>query len=173
MIVDGRYKFSRRKVACRNVWCSICSAQRLAIGTRYLAVYHLFFVPLMPLGRAVEWRCSACFIEVDTFRPVRTWISGFGMLVGLFFILCGAIGFLPAPAGIRRGVDLEFSLEMLGVGVAMVVLFAWLRGRRRRYEGAVRQVAPLSGDLCPLCGGALAPAARSYCAACEVDILTR
>ncbi len=173
MIIDGRYKFFRRKVACRNVWCSVCSAQRLAIGTRHLAVYHLFFVPLMPLGRAVEWRCNACFIEVDAFRPVRTWISGFGMLAGLFFVLFGLAGFLSAPAGIRRPVDLGFSLEMVGIGLVMVGFFAWLRRRRRRHEEAVRQVVPLAGDRCPLCAATLAPAARSYCTACEVDILTR
>jgi hypothetical protein len=171
VIIDGRYKLFRRKVACRNVWCSLCSAQRLAIGTRYLAVYHLFFVPLMPLGRAVEWRCNACFIQVDAFRPVRTWISGLGMLAGLFFVLFGAAGFLPAPTNVTRPVDLGFSLGMVGLGVVMVGFFAWLRHRRRRHEEAVRQVVPLAGDSCPLCAGALAPAVRPYCPACEVDVL--
>ncbi len=173
MIVDGRYKFFRRRVACRNVWCSVCSAQRLAIATRHLAVYHLFFVPLIPLGRRVEWRCNACFLQVDAFRPVRAWISGFGMLAGLFFILFGAAGFLPAPANTRRAVDLGFSFEMIGLGVALLAFFAWWRHRRRRHEAAVREVVPLSGDLCPLCAGALAPAARPYCETCEVDVLTR
>jgi hypothetical protein len=171
--IDGHYKFFRRRVACRNVWCSVCSAQRLAIGTRHLAVYHLFFVPLMPLGRAVEWRCNTCFIRVDAFRPVRPWISGFGMLAGLFFVLFGAAGFLPAPTDVRRPVDLGFSFEMIGLGMVMVGFFAWLRHRRRRHEEAVRQVVPLVGDRCPLCAAALAPAARPYCAACEVDVLTR
>ncbi len=173
MIVDGRYQFFRRRVACRNVWCSVCSAQRLAIGTRYLAVYHLFFVPLMPLGRRVEWRCHACFLQVDAFRPVRTWISVLGMLSGLFFILFGAVGFLPAPANIRRENDLGFSFEMVGLGVVLVGFFAWLRRRRRRHEAAVRQVVPLTGERCPLCAGALPPADRPYCSACEVDVLTR
>ena len=173
MIVDGRYQFFRRKVACRNVWCSVCSAQRLAIGTRYLAVYHLFFVPLMPLGRRVEWRCNACFLQVDAFRPVRAWISGLGIWAGLFFILFGAAGFLPAPGYPRREVDLGFAFQMIGLGVALVGLFAWLRQRRRRHEAAVRQVVPLTGDRCPLCVGVLAPSARPYCESCEVDVLTR
>ena len=173
MIIDGRYQFFRRKVACRHVWCSVCAAQRLAIGTRHLAVYHLFFVPLMPLGRAVEWRCDTCFIRVDAFRPVRSWISGFGMLAGLFFVLFGAAGFLPAPTNITRPADPGFSFEMIGLGMVMVGLFAWLRHRRRRHEEAVRQVVPLVGDRCPLCAATLAPAARPYCAACEVDVLTR
>ena len=157
MIVDGRYKLFPRKVACRHVWCSVCSAQRLAIGTRYLAVYHLFFVPLMPLGRRVEWRCNSCFIQVDAFRPVRTWISGFGMLAGLFFMLFGAAAFLPVPANLGREVDLGFAFQMIGLGVALVGLFAWLRQRRRRHEAAVRQIVPLTGDRCPLCVGVLAP----------------
>ena len=173
MIVAGRYKLFPRKVACRHVWCSVCSAQRLAIGTRYLAVYHLFFVPLMPLGRRVEWRCNSCFIQVDAFRPVRTWISGFGMLAGLFFMLFGAAAFLPVPANLGREVDLGFSFRMIGLGVALVGFFAWLRHRRRRHEAAVRQVVPLAGDRCPLCAGALAPATRPYCEACGVDVLTR
>jgi hypothetical protein len=62
---------------------------------------------------------------------------------------------------------------MIGLGMVMVGFFAWLRHRRRRHEEAVRQVVPLVGDRCPLCAAALAPAARPYCAACEVDVLTR
>ncbi len=156
MIVDGRYRFFPKRVACRNAWCSVCSAPRLAIGTRHLAVYHLFFVPLLPLGRKVEWRCRTCHLQVDFLQPVRGWIAGFGIWVGLGMILIG------------RG-----EPTITGVGLAMVGLFAWLRHRRRRYEAGVNQVVPLAGDACPLCAGRLAPAARPYCEACEVDVLTR
>jgi LPXTG-motif cell wall-anchored protein len=82
-------------------------------------------------------------------------------------------GFLPAPTNIRRPVDLGFSLAIVGLGLVMVGFFAWLRRRRRRHEEAVRQVVPLAGDRCPLCAVTLAPAVRPYCAACEVDVLTR
>lgn len=175
MIIYGHYKFFPRRVACKNAWCTLCEGEALAVGTRRIVFLHLFFIPLLPIGTATTWTCSRCQGDVDARRPVRSSIAGCGILVGVFFVLFATVGvlgalFSPKERELRWAEPLPFLL----LGAAMVGGFWWLRRRARRgYEASARQVVPLQGEACPLCGQRVLLLGKPRCEACDVDIITK
>src|SRR5438876_1035324 len=60
LIVYGCYHFARRRIAYRNDYCLRCSSVRRADLYRTFDAGHLFFIPLLPLGRRRRWHCAAC-----------------------------------------------------------------------------------------------------------------
>jgi hypothetical protein len=60
LLLHGHYKLFRRRVAVRNVWCTVCKEPRLAIGIRSIVVIHLFWIPILPIARVTDWACATC-----------------------------------------------------------------------------------------------------------------
>jgi hypothetical protein len=175
MLLYGHYQFFPKRVACKRAWCTSCDRGVLAIGTRRILFLHLFFVPLLPVGTATRWICGHCHGDIDARRPVRSSIAGCGVLVGAFFILFAAaciFGALFLPK--KDKFDWTDPLPFLILGLAMVSGFWWMRRRARRgYEASARQVEPLPGDVCPLCGQQVLLLGKARCETCDLDIITK
>ena len=174
LVIHGHYKFFPKRVACKNAWCTSCEDETLAVGTRRILFLHLFFIPLLPLGKTTTWICGHCQGDVDARRPVRSWIAGCGIMGGAFFVLLALAGILGAVLSEKRQLDWTDSLPFLDLGLVMIGGFRWVRRRAQRgYEAVAKQVEPLAGDACPLCGQQVLLLGKPRCEACEVDIITR
>jgi hypothetical protein len=174
LVIHGHYKFFPKRVACKNAWCTSCEDETLAVGTRRILLLHVFFIPLLPLGTTTTWICGHCQGDVDARRPVRSWIAGCGIMGGAFFVLLALAGILGAVLSEKRQLDLTDSLPFLVLGLVMIGGFLWARRRAQRgYEAAAKQVEPLAGDACPLCGQQVLLLGKPRCEACDVDIITR
>ena len=68
LLVHGRYFWARRILAFRNDYCLTCRAARMAFLHRTFDVFHLFWIPVLPLGFWQRWRCGVCGAEPQTPR---------------------------------------------------------------------------------------------------------
>jgi hypothetical protein len=167
-MVHGVYYFRRKRVACRNAYCTTCRAPRFAEGLKSLVVLHLFFIPILPLGTAIRWFCSTCRREIDARRPSRPWILVAGVFFGLLMTFGGIMVMID-------GHEWEAALGCMIFGplLAIGLIYMIKKQNYRGYVGAQKAVPPLKADCCPYCEEPVFPAETSHCYACKVDILTK
>src|SRR5688500_2963005 len=90
-MLHGTYYFGRKRVACRNAYCTTCHNPRFAEGLRSIVVLHIAFIPLLPIGTIVRWFCAECRNEIDARRPSRPWILSAGVFFGLLMTFVGVM----------------------------------------------------------------------------------
>jgi hypothetical protein len=61
----GRYRLLSRRVGYRADYCLTCDSPRIAEQYRTLDLFHIYFVPLLPLGLWRHWHCQSA-------APTRT-----------------------------------------------------------------------------------------------------
>ena len=166
-MIHGIYHFGKKRVACRNAYCTVCQEPTFAEGRRSLVMLHVMFIPLIPLGLFVRWFCTQCGKETDAKRPARTGFLTAGILFGVF-VLCVGIMNLILNADPK-------SWAVIGMGLVIAGPLYWLRRRKayEAYDTAQREVPPLSTDACPYCRGAILGGTTPRCHVCQVKIVTR
>jgi hypothetical protein len=167
-MIHGHYYLGKKRVACRNAYCTTCHAARFAEGRRSLVILHLNFVPILPIGTIVRWFCSACKGEVDAHRPSRPWI----LIAGIFF---GLLITFVAVMTLIEGKEKEPPWGGLLLGPLIVVGLGYMIGRQdyKGYLAGQQTVTPLKGDRCPYCGLPLVAAKTPRCRACKIKIITK
>ena len=106
-IVAGIYNWSARLVAFRRDLCASCQRETLALGTRTLDFLHVFWLPVLPLGRWTRWRCDVCgkdpSVTTAVRRPFRVLLWFLVVLVVLAFVSVAEDGSeYPIPAWMGR-----------------------------------------------------------------------
>jgi hypothetical protein len=168
MIHAGLYYFGRKRVACRNDYCTVCREPTLAEGRRSLVVLHVFFVPLLPLGVRTRWFCIVCGRQTNAKRPSHRGILIAGIVFGAFMAFSGVITWLETREPLM-------GWPMIGLGGAMVGGLTWMicTQNYQAYQQWKKDIPPLSSDACPYCHRPLAHVGRSVrCEACDVRIVT-
>jgi hypothetical protein len=167
-MIRGTYYFGKKRVACRNAYCTTCHTSRFAEGFRSLVVLHIGFVPLIPIGTSVRWFCTTCRREIDARRPSRPWILSAGIFFGLLMTFVGTMV-------LREGQEREAALGCLVFGPLLVIGLIYMIRKQdyRSYTSAQEAVEPLNGDSCPYCASPLFAAKTPHCHACKVDILSQ
>ena len=167
LMIHGTYYFGKKRVACRNAYCTNCQAPRFAEGFKSLVVLHLCFIPILPIATTVRWFCSTCRGEIDARRPSRPWILVAGVFFGLLMSFVGVMVLL-------EGHEKESALGCLIFGPLMVIGLVYMLRKQdyRRYVTSQETVPPLSADHCPYCEAAVFAAKTPHCHTCRVDIIT-
>ena len=162
-MISGTYHFGKKLVSCRNAYCSVCDEPRFFEGRRSLVVFHLMFIPLLPIGTKVRFFCTRCDIDLDSQRPSRPFILRAGVLAGLVFTAVGAFG-------LYTGREPWIFL----VGAAFTTWLIWLLRQKRYPTFRTNQasVTPLASNACPYCRRHLLPSENPYCHDCRVKIIT-
>jgi hypothetical protein len=168
LIIHGIYHWRRRLLAFRNDYCLSCGRPRLAFLNRTLAVLHVFWVPVLPLGFWSRWLCGQCgrppHRRVTTARPLK-WI-GTGLLV------LGAVVFWATTPG--RGRDDAAMVWTFRIGLPVAAAFAirhTLKAKPpERLAEKLRGIAANRDSTCPRCGTTLTVAAPWYrCGGCGLE----
>lgn len=167
-MIHGHYYFGRKRVACRNAYCTVCKGSRFAEGLKSLVVLHLWFIPLLPIGTEIRWFCSTCHREIDVRRPSRPFILVAGIFFGIVLTFIGVMIFIEAD-------QKEVGPACLVIGPMMVGGLAYIL-RTQDYKGfvaATHAVEPLDGDYCPYCKSPVRPTSPPHCQSCHVDIIAK
>jgi hypothetical protein len=161
LYIRGTYHFARKLVGFRPDFCLACRRDSVALETRSFDAWHLFWIPLVPLGFQRHWQCSNC---KGNPRPVRT--SGGSKRLGIPVFLLAGIAMWAVPA---VGPDANVTWIMRIGFPALAVWLAWSLRRDRRDDTALRdrlRRVPAVGEHCPICRGRLALANPRRCTAC-------
>lgn len=150
LIVHGVYRWSPRKIAFRRDYCRRCESVTLAVLLRTFDVFHLFWVPLLPLGVWSRWLCVRC--GDNPHAAARTRLGFKVVLVALLVLFNLAVWLTPGATS-----DVELWLSR-AVTFLLLLLAIWWVARHRRepaLESRLAAVMPYDRWECPLCGGQL------------------
>jgi hypothetical protein len=169
MLIHGTYCFAPRRHAYRNDYCLSCDAVRVAEQVKTLDFIHVYFIPLVPLGRRKHWKCSVC--GNNPHERVKS-TQGFKVLTAFAFGLFAAFGWALAILMMARGGGAP--ADLFGFIAVMTLCFIaallWCRAKpTTNLKHQLPHVPPLPADICIYCGGGLD--IMGFCGQCRVQRL--
>ena len=147
-IRHGIYYWRRRIVAFRNDYCLACEAPRRTVQMRAFHVWHVFWIPLLPLGFWNRWVCATCFRF-----PHRNVKTRFGFkLAGLFILLLLGTIFWAMP--VDPDDRAMWWTIRIGAPIALLisVLYMTMKPEGLPLKDKLRLIAPATDTVCPICG---------------------
>jgi len=149
LIVHGRYFWRRKVIAYRNDFCLSCATERVAWQHRTFDVFHLFWVPLLPLGFWKRWQCGKCGNNPHASPRTRKGFKWIGVAVlGLMSLSGWGVSPNEQPD------DALFIWAMRIGGPIATVWAAWATlnsAPDMDLTERLRRVQPISDTNCPLC----------------------
>ena len=163
----GIYHFAAKRTAFRNDFCVRCDAERLAIHTTTLDVLHVYWVPLVPIGRIGRWHCLNCGHPVDRVRTSRRSIK---VLLAIVLAIVALMLWLEAAeAGDTSRVMSLWTIRLV-VTLALLATIRWIAigsddvVRRAHLE----TIGPCRLVTCPACSVNLRPGSSWRCPQCDM-----
>jgi hypothetical protein len=168
ILVHGVYRWRPRLVAFRRDFCLRCTGEQLSVAVQTFDVLHLFWVPVLPLGRRSRWLCSHCGAPPHAVVSTRRIFK----LAGVGAAAIGAILLWLLPLSEIPSEDHTLLwIFRLALPLAALALLAWALRQAPEVRLAERlaTVAPFAGWSCPLCGGELVRTAATACGQCGAE----
>ena len=166
VIIHGIYRWSPARLAFRTDYCRRCEAGTLSVLVRTFNVLHVFWVPLVPLGRWSRWLCARC--GEDPHAAART-RRGFKIALVFIVALFTLAAFL-TPQGTTS--DLTMWIMRLGALLLLGLSVRWVVVHRPEpsFRARLALVQPYDRAECPLCRGALVDSPTgARCSACAAE----
>jgi len=165
IIVHGIYRFRPKRVAFRNDYCFSCARPCRSIQVRTFDVWHLFWIPLLPLGFRKPWCCTTCRRPPHAYPGTRRGFKWAGL--GVLLFLAAAFWFAPLTP------DMLVMGWLCRVGAPIGAIFTLRHILRAPEEPSLREklaaIPSASDTVCPFCGSALLfQSSRYSCPACGV-----
>lgn len=166
LIIHGTYHWKPRRIAFRNDYCRKCEAERLSVLVRTIDVFHVFWIPILPLGVWSRWFCTRC-----TGRPHQSARTrrGFKIAGAVVIALMSVAVWMPlAEAGDDMAIIwfLRFGLPL---ATALAIRSAVRHRPEPDFKRRLEQVRPYEGWQCPLCGGQLFNLPKWHCLSCGAE----
>jgi len=165
-LIYGQYHFARRKVGAQNDFCNACERECLSELWRSFDCFHIYWIPLLPLGRHERWLCALCKRDPKGCYKTRKGFKIAG-LIALAFILVVmfASPIDPKEKDTFWGIRIGAALGFLGLLYSVLKRPPAISDEERR-----RGVVPLSAETCVYCGGQLTSEPCLHCRACQIRI---
>jgi hypothetical protein len=165
LIATGTYHFKPKRLAFRNDYCLRCNAFRRSFQNRTFDFFHIFWIPILPLGFRKRWHCTVCgyqpHLNVKTRRPFK-WM-------GLVILVAVALMAWFAPVDHDMAV---FSWVCRIGGPIGAVLLLWYLLRmpeNASLKSRLALVSPANDTVCPFCGAQLlVVSSQCLCPSCGV-----
>lgn len=158
LIFYGSYKVLPKVTRYRSDWCNVCNKEVVSYQFRHLYIGHVFWIPLLPLGRYKIWRCTQC--KLDPRTRVKTsagfYIGGIiALLLLLALLIFHEVNQEPAT---RFGLISACVVGIAGLSIAL---------RHKLREPPIsRVVKPLDGHTCLVCHTQLPGGEEPICTSC-------
>lgn len=172
MIIAGMYYFGRKIIGVRKDFCANCKRECISQQWQSFYCYHLFFIPLIPLGWHRDWVCTLCMQDPRRKPMLKPLLTILGILVAL---ICGALAFSAwmSPTEEFGGAKVSWTLRVLPLAVSVFLI--WLIFLRPRApEPSIEQgramLTPLNDQECFFCHGPLEPYPKLHCPSCKVTV---
>ena len=144
LLIHGVYKFLPRLVAYKECRCNHCEEVIHAEQRTAWYVLHLYWIPLLPLGRYSFWRCAEC--DHDPSERVRESVT---LLV--LGVICFSIFFLALLFPFIPDRDPEFIWIARVVLLALISYCAYQVRARRNTPAEVVAKHAYASDECRYC----------------------
>lgn len=163
-ILFGTYRFRPRALAFRADYCLRCGEATTSFQLRTFNAFHVFFVPVVPLGFWERWVCQGC--QENPHRRVRT---GRTMkLVGAALLGVFALAFWATP--MEPGQEAVSWLFRIGapLGAALAVVSAVRSRPEPTLSAQLGEIDDANTTNCPVCEGTLFELPEWHCPNCGI-----
>lgn len=164
ILIFGKHRWQPQVLAYRNDYCLTCDLPRISVLRKTNDFLHLYYVPVLPVGRSKHWHCLEC--DGDPHARVKTGRGTKLVAAILAWMIAAIFWALPVnPAD-------QFAFKCIALGAAiggLILSLAWLYHKPvvSLSEG-LKSVPRLSPEFCINCDAELLPLA-DYCPDCEVE----
>ena len=169
LVIHGIYRWRPKPIAFRNDYCIRCAAERVAIQIRTIDVWHMFFVPLLPLGAYKRWQCVKCGYPPSLPRAtgVRRPIKIFVLLATL--AIAATVWLTPSETTSRGDLLGQWIARFIFL-IPPVLVVRWLKRESVDIERRERlkSIPPSDATICPLCQVPLLLMEPARCHKCGV-----
>jgi len=171
-VITGTYNFRPRVVAFRSDYCRNCQSKSISFARRTFDVFHLFWIPVIPLGIWTRWYCHQCGERPHEGNAIRKSVRIF---IAVFFLLLSALFWLVTLLPILNLVpqspdDKGFLISAIVMSVLLVLSLFWVwRYRSDEFESHIREVQTFADHSCPLCSGRLDLSNTLTCRECGAE----
>jgi hypothetical protein len=167
-VVLGIYHWFSRRVAFRNDFCLACAAPTRAVQISTSDVLHLYWVPVLPIGRWKRWYCTKCGNQPHHNVKTRRVFKIAGLLLLLFF---ATIAWMPRVVAHETVAWIVRVVAPLGA-VATAIHIARSSPDDPSYNARQLEIVPADDTICPFCDTPLVSAPpHCYCPICQVNRL--
>jgi hypothetical protein len=151
LIFHGIYQLRPKRIAFRNDYCLSCRRPCRSVQIRTFDAWHVFWIPLLPLGFHKRWRCTTCGRLPHVYPGTRRGFKWAGLVVLLIFTAAFWAIQLTADTLIMGWV-----IRVAAPLGAILTLVHLLRSPKdRSLEEKLAAIPPASDTVCPFCGSAL------------------
>ena len=148
LVIHGVHRFKQKPLAFRNDYCLRCGQPRRAVQVRSLDFWHLFWVPVLPLGVWKRWICTTCGHDPHVTTRTRRSFKWAGFVV----LLILSVPFWAFP------VDPTFVfgtwLFRIGgpIGATLTLIHLLRTSKDVSLKDRLATVQPAADTSCPFCG---------------------
>jgi hypothetical protein len=152
LVFHGIYSLRRKVVGFRNDYCLTCNSPRVALQHRTLEVFHLFFIPLLPLGFWKRWHCGTCKQNPHAYPRLRKHLKWLGTLL----LALAAASTWSVPLS-EIGDMTEDTLWVAALRIVLTFLCGLALWKTIRsppdpdLAGYLEKIQPVTDPECPLC----------------------
>lgn len=164
LIVHGIYRFCPKRVSFRNDYCLSCKAQRRTVEIRTFNMWHIFWIPLIPLGFHKRSKCVTCGSDPHYNKIARRPL----MWVGLVALIIFALAFWVNPVE-KDMPTLTWVFRIGSPILAILTLRDLIQTRNDKSLNDLRAtVSPSTDTKCPFCNVQLMMGAEWSCPQCGI-----
>lgn len=167
MIINGIHHFGAVKIGIRKDYCNYCERECVAEEWRSFDAWHLFWIPVIPLGRRRRWLCTLCNQDPRARYRTGTWMKVAGAVV--LALLAWSSYSLPVEPGKAFGTWAVRILFTLGF---FTVLLSLIPSQEVTEADGRAGITPLDAEECFYCHGPLKPEPDLHCPACKIRVYT-
>ena len=151
LIIHGLYRFRPRRVAFRNDYCLFCKQPGRSAQFRTFDAWHIFWIPLIPLGFRKRWLCTVCGREPHLSPGTRRGFKWAGLIILL--LLAFLLWVEPLDPDILIFGWVVRIAAPLG---AILTLNHLLRTPKDpSLKERLATIAPATDTVCPFCGSTM------------------
>jgi len=162
LLIHGIYRWAPRMTGYRDGWCNHCRQVTHALQVKTWNVFHLYWVPVLPLGRYTALHCAVCKLDPTSRVSEPPALLFIGIVC--FSLIFAAVMFAAFPPA-----DQQTAWIVRAVMLGLIIVCAYkLRQRwKRPLPTAAAYIYPDS--LSKFCQNPLVPMHDSwYCEPCRL-----
>jgi hypothetical protein len=148
LVVHGVRQLRPKRIAFRNDYCLTCQQPRRSVLIQTLNFWHVYWIPVVPLGFRKRWVCITCERPPHVVRKTRRPLLRVALV--LLLISSGISWVNP----VNPDAVVIWWFFRIGAPIGAVLLLVLLL--RTRMDAALREhlsaIAPATDTVCPFCG---------------------
>ena len=165
LVIHGLYRFRPKRIAFRNDYCLSCAQPRRSVQIRTFDAWHIFYVPLLPLGFHKPWFCTACNNEPHVHPGTRRGFKWAGLAVLLIFA-AASWAVPPEPEEVVFHWVFRFAAPL---GAILTLIHLLRTSKDPSLREKLASIPPASDTVCPFCGATLMLiSSQASCPSCGI-----